>query len=144
MLELSKLARVKLDQQLLGLSTIFERLSKARVKDCFKFEETIYFVVATGEMGKAVGKGGSTIKRISQELGKKIRIIEYRDNVASFVRNVIYPLKVEEIIEEDGNLLIKDSNKKIRSLLIGRDGKNLALLDRAVKRFFNVSEVKVV
>ena len=138
------MARVKLDQDLLGLSTIMERLSKARVKDCFKFEETIYFVVATGEMGKAVGKGGVTIKRISQELGKKIRVIEYRDNVISFVKNVIYPLKVEEIVEEEGVILLKDSSKKIKSLLIGRDAKNLNLLNRAVKRFFNVKEVKVV
>ena len=138
------MARVKLDQQLLGLSTIFERLSKARVKDCFQFEDTIYFVVATGEMGKAVGKGGVTIKRISQELGKKIRVIEFRDNVASFVRNIIYPLKVEEIVEENSEILIRDSSKKIKSQLIGRDGKNLVLLNRAVKRFFNVNEVKVV
>ncbi len=138
------MARVKLDSQLLGLSTIMERLSKARVKDCFSFEDTIYFVVATGEMGKAVGKKGSTIKRIQQELGKKIRVIEFRDNLNSFIRNVIYPVKVEEIIEEDGMVLIRDSNKKVRSLLIGREGKNLLLLNRAVKRFFNVSEVKVV
>ncbi len=138
------MARVKLDPQLLGLSTIMERLSGAIVKDCFKFDETIYFVVATGDMGKAVGKGGATIKRIQQELGKRIRVIEFRENVADFIRNVIYPLMVEEIVEQEGEILIKDNSKKTKSLLIGRDGKNLNLVNRAVKRFFDIKEVKVV
>ena len=129
---------------MLGLSTIFERLSRARVKDCFKFEDTIYFVVAQGEMGKAVGKKGVTIKRIQNELGKKIRVIEFRDNVKDFVRNVIYPIKVEEVVEEEGNIVLRDNNRKTKSLIIGRDGKNLSLLNRAVKRFFPVEEVKVV
>ena len=138
------MARVKLDQQLLGLSIIMERLSGARVKDCFKFDEIIYFVVATGDMGKAVGKGGTTIKRIQQELDKKIRVIEFREKAADFIRNVIYPLTVEEIVEEEGDILIKDDSKKTKSLLIGRDGKNLILVNRAVKRFFDVKEVKVI
>ena len=133
-----------MDQQLLGLSTIMERLSRARVKDCFKFDETIYFVVATGDMGKAVGKGGATIKRIQQELGKKIRVIEFQEDLTNFVRKVIYPLAVEEIVEEDGVVLIKDKNKKTKSLLIGRDGKNLNLVNRAIKRFFDIKEVKVI
>ena len=129
---------------MLGLSTIMERLSRARVKDCFKFDETIYFVVATGDMGKAVGKGGATIKRIQQELGKKIRVIEFQEDLTNFVRKVIYPLAVEEIVEEDGVVLIKDKNKKTKSLLIGRDGKNLNLVNRAIKRFFDIKEVKVI
>ena len=138
------MARVKLDQQLLGLSIIMERLSRARVKDCFKSDETIYFVVATGDMGKAVGKGGVTIKRIQQEFGKKIRVIEFQEKVADFIRNIIYPLTVEEIAEEEGIVLIKDPSKKTKSLLIGRDGRNLSLIDRAVKRFFDIKEIKVV
>lgn len=121
-----------------------ERLSRARVKDCFKFEEIIYFVVATGDMGKAVGKGGETIKRVQQQLGKKIRVIEFQDDLTRFIQNVIYPLKVEEIIEEDGVVFLKDSSKKTKSLLIGRDGKNLTLLNRAIKRFFSIKDVKVI
>ena len=121
-----------------------ERLTNARVKDCFDINETIYFIVATGDMGKAVGKGGLIIKKIQQELGKRIRIIEYRDSVADFVRSVIYPLTVEEIVEKEGLIIIKDRSKKTKSLLIGRDGKNLNLINRAVQRFFKVKEVKVI
>ena len=128
----------------MGLSSLMERTTKARVKDCFTDEEgTIFFVVASGEIGKAIGKGASNIKRLQQELQRKIRVIEYSDNVAEFIKNIIYPLRVQLITEEQDAIVIKETNKKAKSLLIGRQGKNLKLINRAVKRFFN-REVKVI
>ncbi len=128
----------------MGLSSLMERITKAKVKDCFTDEEdSIFFVVAPGELGKAIGKGASNIKRLQQELQKKIRVIEYHDNVIEFVKNIIYPLRVQSITEEQDAIIIKETNKKAKSLLIGRQGRNLKLINRAVKRFFN-REVKVI
>lgn len=138
------MVRLKLDPETLGLSSVMERITKTRVKDCFNDGETVYFIVSFGELGKAVGKAGANIKKVQHELGKRVRVIEYRDDIIGFVKNIIYPLKVEDIVEEDGSVLIKESSKKTKSLLIGREGKNLKLINRAVKRFFNVNEVKVV
>ena len=135
--------RLKLDQDAVGLSSVMEKITRTHVKDCFKDTDTIYFVVNPGELGKAIGKGGVNIKRVQEELGKRIKVIEYRDTAADFIRNIIYPLKIEEIQEENGQILLKDSNKKAKSLLIGRDGKHLQLINRAVQRFYN-AEVKVI
>jgi len=138
------MVRLKLDPETLELSPLLERVTGVKVKDCFKGDnEIIYFIVDAGQLGKAIGRDAINIKRIQQELGKKVRIIEYRDNVIDFIKNVIYPFKVEEIIEENGEIIIKDKNRKTKSLLIGRDSKNLKLINRAVKRFFNIKEVKV-
>ncbi len=134
--------RIKLDSDTLGLSALMERITGTHVKDCFKDEDTIFFVVGLGELGKAVGKGGVTVKRVSEELGKKIRVIEYRENAVEFMRNIIYPLTVEEIQDTGETLILKDKSKKTKSLLIGRGGKNLNLINRAVKRFFN-KEIKI-
>ncbi|HLD00317.1 MAG TPA: NusA-like transcription termination signal-binding factor [Candidatus Nanoarchaeia archaeon] len=135
------MGRLILNQEELGLSSIMERLTRARVKDCFKDEDTIYFVVAEGEMGKALGKGGVNIKRVQNELGRRIKVIEYADNLVDFVRNIILPLKVAEIIDQNGTVIIRDDKKKTKSLLIGRGRKNLTLIKRAVSRFFNVEVV---
>ena len=138
------MTRVILNQEMMGLSSLMERITKAKVKDCFTDEEgSIFFVVAPGEIGKAIGKGASNIKRLQQELQRKIRIIEYNDNVVEFVKNIIYPLHVQSITEEQGVIVIKETNKKAKSLLIGRQGRNLKLIDRAVKRFFQ-HEIKVI
>ncbi len=126
------------------LLSLMERITKAKVKDCFTDEEeNIFFVVAPGELGKAIGKGGANIKRLQNELQRKIRVIEYHDNVIEFVKNIIYPLRVQSIVEENGAIVIKETNKKAKSLLIGRQGRTLKLINRAVKRFFNY-EIKVI
>jgi len=137
------LARVKLNQENFGLSSIMERITRAKVKDCFKDEDTIYFVVGIGELGKAIGKGGINIKKAQQEFGKKIKVIEFRNDPVSFARNLIYPLKVEEIVLEGEEVLIKDNNKKVKGQIIGRDRSNLIFINQIMKRFFNV-EIKVV
>ena len=138
------MARLKLDADSLGLSLVMERITKARVKDSFQDDDTIYFIVGFGELGKAVGKGGSNIKKVQEALGKKIKVIEFKNDVKGFVKNAIYPLKVEEIKQEDNCIIIKETSKKTKSLLIGREGKNLKLINRAVKLFFSIEEVKVI
>ena len=137
------MGRVKIDQEILGLSSLMQKITRAKVVDCFHDPELIYFVVAQGEMGKALGKGAVNVKRLSQEIGKKVRIVEFSSQAEKFVKNLIYPLQVEKIIIGEGIIEIQDSNKKTKSLLIGRGGKQLALINRAVKRFFN-SEVKII
>jgi len=138
------LTRVILNQEIMGLSSLMERVTKAKVKDCFTDEEeNLFFVVAPGELGKAIGKGGANIRKMQDELQRKIRVIEYNDNVVEFVKNIIYPLRVQSITEENGAVVIKETNKKAKSLLIGRQGRTLKLINRAVKRFFN-HEIKII
>ncbi len=136
------MVRVKLDRDALGLSSIVERITHAKVKDCFKEDGVLYVIVATGDVGKAIGKGGVNIHRLQEELGTKIKIIEYKDSVADFIRSIIYPLKIQDIAEDEAGILLRDSNRKAKSLLIGRDGKQLQVINRAVQRFFS-KEVRV-
>jgi len=135
-------ARLKLDQDTLGFSNLLERKLGVRVKDCFKDSETIYCIVSQGQMGKALGKGGSNIHKVQDELGKRVKIIEYREDPVEFIKNVIYPLKVEQIVLGEGVIILKDSNRKTKSLLIGRESRNINLIKRAIQRFFNV-DVKI-
>jgi len=138
------MARLKLDQEVLGLSSILERKTGARVKDSFRTDDSVYFIVEKGNLWKALGKNGENIKKIQLEVGKKVRIIEFRDIAVEFVKNVVYPIKVEEVVEEGNLILLKDSNRKTKSTLIGREGKNLIIINRAVQRFFPDKEIKVV
>jgi len=137
------LGKVKIDQEAMRLSSYFERVTRAHVKDCFREEETVFFVVAPGELGKAIGKGGTIIKRVQQDIGKKVRVIEHQSDPCNFVRNIIYPIRVEAIVEEEGSVVIKDDDRKKKGQIIGRSGSNLILINRIVGRFFS-KEVRVV
>ncbi len=137
------MGKVKIDQEAMRLSSYFERVTRAHVKDCFREEETVFFVVAPGELGKAIGKGGTIIKRVQQDIGKKVRVIEHQSDPCNFVRNIIYPIRVEAIVEEEGSVVIKDDDRKKKGQIIGRSGSNLILINRIVGRFFS-KEVRVV
>jgi len=95
-------------------------------------------------MGKALGKKGNTIRTIQKEFRKKIKLIEFNKDLNIYLKNVIYPLSVEEISLDSGSVLLKQSNKKTKGLLIGRNGMNLKAINRAVKRFFPVDDVKII
>ena len=136
------MSRLKLDMDTLGLSSLLEKLAGVQVKDCFKEGETIYYVVGSGELGKALGRGGVIIHKLQDKLNQRVRVIEFQDNLLEFVKKVIYPLQPQQILEEENYIIIHDDSKKTKSLLIGRDGRNLKVINRAVQRFFN-KEVRI-
>ena len=133
--------RLKLDQETLGLSSLIEGMLRVKVMDCFMEEEMIYVVVPAGELGRAIGKGGSTLHRLQDKLQKRVKLIEYRDNLLEFVRSAIHPLQVEEMVQQEGKLVLRDHSPKTKGLLIGRGGRNLQVINRAVQRFFSTEVV---
>ncbi len=136
------MGRIKLDQDSAGFSAVMEKMTGALVKDCFQEGSTVYFIVAPGNLGKAVGRKGSNCRKVQERLGKSVRVIEYSSTPARFVENCIYPLAVEQIVEEQGSIVIKESQRKIKGAIIGRNGTGLKVLNRAVRRFFG-KDVKV-
>lgn len=136
--------RIKLDLKLIQTISLFERITRARVKDCIDQSNSFVFIVYPGEMAKAIGPQGKNVKKLEQMLKKKIRIMEYNDELLTFVKNVISPLKAEGIIEEEGIVTITPTDSRSRGLLIGREAVHLRAFEAIVKRYFDISEMKVV
>ena len=130
------MARLRIDQETLSLTKVLENLSGARVKDCFQSDELIYFIVAKGDLGKAIGKNGDTVKLIKQKVNKNIKIIEFDEEETLFVKRMVDPIQIENIQKEGNTIFIRDNNKKTKSLLIGRGGRKLQVLNRALQRVF--------
>ena len=123
--------------------SIFESLTRAKVKDCI-INGTVFFIVHENEIGKAIGKKGSNIKRIEGILKKRVKVVEFSNDIPWFVQNLIYPLKAKDIKEEGGIVTIYGNDTKTKGMLIGRDRNNINLIIDIVKRHFDVREIKVV
>lgn len=136
--------RFRYDQEILEFMTLFSSLTSARLKDCFK-EEGVYFcIVEEGDMGKAIGRNGMVIKKIKSRLPIPLRIIEHSSDLEKFIRNVLFPIRVERLEEQEQKWIITPPDSKTRSMLIGREGRHIHLTNKIVKRFFPIEEVKVV
>ena len=136
------MARIKIDQETLGLASVMERITHARVKDCFKEGDTLYFVVFPGELGKAIGKGGIMIKKLTEKMRQPVKIVEFRNDAVGLVTNLLYPVRVQEVVSNNGLIIIRDEDRRKKGLIIGRSGSNLAFINRVVRRYYDV-EVKI-
>ena len=140
-----RLARIKYDINVMKFISMFESATGAQLHDSFMQDEKIVFVVKQGQIGKALGKRGANIRKLENLLKKKIRIIEFNDDVLQFVRNAVHPLQAKDITEEAGVITIIPLDSKTRGYLIGRSAANLRNTESIIQRYFkDVKEIKVV
>lgn len=139
-----KVNRIKYDISLMKFISLFEAITQAKLKDAVDEESRLLFVVEEGEIGKAIGKNGMNVKRLENVLNKRIRIVEFNNDLLQFVRNLIYPLAAREIKEENKIVIIAGNDAKTKGLLIGRDAQNLRAYENVVKRYFEIEGIKVV
>ena len=137
--------KIKYDINLMKFISFFENLTRAKVKDCIDSGSgsSLIFVVQKGEIGKAIGKNASNIKRLENMLKRKVRIIEYDEDVVKFVRNVLAPIKVEEVELVDSKVVIRDNDMKKKGMVIGRDASNLKKHKEIVSRYFPIEDIVV-
>ena len=114
----------------------FESMTHARVVDCFEAEGTICFLVKKGDLGKAIGKGGSVISNARKKLGKRIAVYEDFDNDREFIEKACGTTKASPNIEE--NKINVDIPRSQREEISGKD---IRLLKELFKRKFKVDNV---
>ena len=135
------MTKIKYDINLMKYISLFESLTGAKLKDCVA-NDVIMFIVQENEMGRAIGKKGANIRRIEGLLKKKIKLVEYNENVLQFIENLIKPIKAKEITNEEDVVNIYAEDTKTKGMLIGRDRNKINSINEIVKRYFKV-EVKV-
>ena len=128
----------------------YEQITGAAAVDIVMDEESdrIIIVVRQGQLGKAIGRGGSNVKAASDAFGRTIDIVENADTVEEFIKNALSPARVEKIkiSESKEGLLIASVTVKSddRGIAIGRDGRNVSRARILAKRHFDLDNVTIV
>ena len=131
---------MKLDLEKIQQINLFEKVTKSLVKDCFINNDLYLFVVEPGNASKAIGKQGINIRKMAKLLRKKIKVVEYTENLENFLTSLIFPLKMKEIVINESIEVSADT--KTKGLLIGRNRKNLTFYNEILKKYFN-KELKI-
>lgn len=134
------------DTETIRMITLFENTTRARVKDCLMDDASgfAYFVIEEGDVGLAIGKNGVGVKRVENLLQKNVKVFEFSEDVAQFVKKIIPQATEVKILNEEGRTVVEirvDRNN--RAMVIGRDGKNLKLYKELLERNHNVSDLTV-
>jgi N utilization substance protein A len=144
------MTEIKLTSNELQLMSLFQSVTGATARDCVIDEklDRVIFVVSRGEMGLAIGKNGATIKTLQGVVGKKIELVEYSDDPAEFIKNMlgtalVMDVKINE--KEDGSkvaVAVVDPKKK--GVVVGREGRNAEKARLLTRRYFQISNVLIV
>ena len=126
---------------------LFENMTGAMVKDCIIDDEhgKVTFVVKNGDMGLAIGKGGSTVSKVQRAVDKGIEIVELSDDPIQFIKNLLSPAEVQGV-----KVLQKESGEKIatvtadntkKRIAIGKNGVNIERAKLIAKRQHNINNI---
>ncbi|HJS68512.1 MAG TPA: NusA-like transcription termination signal-binding factor [Nitrososphaera sp.] len=141
---------IKLTSDELRLMSLFQSITSATARDCIVDEkmDRVIFVVNKGQMGLAIGKGGSTIKQLQNVIAKKIELVEFSDDAAEFIRNMLNAEMVNDVRisdRPDGTkqaVVTVDQRKK--GAVVGREGRNAEKARLLAKRYFQITNVQIV
>jgi NusA-like KH domain protein len=133
------------DIALLQLMGLFERVTHAKVKDVLYFKEMPTFIVEEGQLMRALGPHNLNVAKLEKMLGKRVKIVEFRQNVTEFVRNLLIPYRTTLINQEGSVIYIEGQDTKTNGLIIGARAQNLRAYESIVQRYFpEITEMKVV
>ncbi|MFA5108633.1 MAG: NusA-like transcription termination signal-binding factor [Candidatus Micrarchaeia archaeon] len=119
---------------------IFEKLTGASATDVCIGEKAVVFLVASGEMGKAIGPKGAHITRVRQAFGRQVLVFEDTPSMEDFLKSIFAPISITNInIHEKSNtktvyVTVDDTD---RGAAIGRGGDRIKLHRALLMRKFN-------
>ncbi|MDY6770361.1 MAG: NusA-like transcription termination signal-binding factor [Candidatus Nanohaloarchaea archaeon] len=138
-------ASIKFDTETIRSINLFEEITGVEVMDAITHDDKAYFVVEEGKVGLAIGKGGETIKKVQRNLDRDVKVYEYSDSLKEFVENLV-PADVSSVkYDRSGeNKVVKIGvDRSDWSRVVGKDGRNIDIIKRFLKREFDVDDVKV-
>ena len=124
---------------------LFSQITRINTRFCLKYNETIIFCVPKNLLNKAVGEQGKNVRRISESIGKRVRIIPVPRGLLDargFISTIVKPVTFKDF-QINGNEIIITAGSQSKAALIGRDKRRLIELQKISEDFFG-KELKIV
>ena len=140
---------IKLSTDQMRMMSLFQNVTGATARDCVEDEkqDRVIFVVNTGKMGLAIGKGGVHIKSLQYIVKRNVELVEFDEDPAKFLTNLLNSKLISEVKinkRADGTkqaIVLVDPRKK--GIVVGREGRNAEKARLLAKRYFDISSVLI-
>ncbi|MGI9567168.1 MAG: NusA-like transcription termination signal-binding factor [Nitrosopumilus sp.] len=140
---------IKLTTDQMRMMSLFQNVTGATARDCVEDEkqDRVIFVVNTGKMGLAIGKGGIHIKSLQNIVKRNVELVEFDEDPAKFLSNLLNSKLISEVkINKRANgskqaIVMVDPRKK--GIVVGREGRNAEKARLLAKRYFDITSVLI-
>src|SRR3989338_7698788 len=113
-----------INMQVMRYINLFSKISRVNTKNCFVYNNQIYFAVPRSKVSMAIGKNASNVRKLSEILRRKIVIVEMPgennlNSVEIFIKNVVSPIEFNKL-EIKGGIAVITAGRQSKAALIGR------------------------
>ena len=127
-----------LDMQDLRYLNLFEKVTGIRTHYCFEYNNAVIFCVPREFVSKAIGPDARNLRRISEIIKKRIKVIFIPKSPADtrrFIELVVSPVTFKDL-EILPNEIVLNAGSQSKAALIGRDKRRLIEMQKITKDFF--------
>ena len=133
--------------QLMRYINLFARTTNVSTTKVFSYNNQIVFAVPKSKMSLAIGKGACNVRKMSETLRKKIKVvvmpdIDDEDGIKKFVADVVAPIEIGGV-ELKGGSAVVNGGRQSKAALIGRNRQREKELGDVLKDFFNISKLRI-
>jgi len=119
---------------------LFEKITGVRTRFYFEYNNTIMFCVPRSFLSKALGKNNQNLKKMSDIIKKRIRIVPNPRGIQdarNFIQAIVNPLTFKSLKVKDDEIILTAGNQS-KAALLGRDKRRLNEMQKIIKDFFEV------
>jgi len=132
-----------IDMQTMRYINLLDRVAHVRATKCFVYNNTIYFAVPYKFFSHALGPENRHVRIISEQLGKRVRIIkDTNDDIPSisrFIEAIVSPVGFLSLELKDGSFILTAGSRERAATLIGRNKVRLEELNTIFESYFRKS-----
>jgi len=130
-----------INMQTMRYLNLLDRTTRVKTSKCYFYNNAVVFAVPKFMLAKAIGPDAINIKRIQEQLGKRVRIIKEAESIndlKKFVEDVVYPIKFKSIEVKDITAVITAGGTQSKAALFGRDKKRFEELKEILRDTFQL------
>ena len=129
-----------LDMKDIRYINLFGQITGVNTRYCFFYNEFIVFGVPKKLISKAIGKEACNIRKMSETLGRKIKVVgnpddDSKESIREFVRKIVSPVEFKDLEVTDEEIILTAGNQS-KAALIGRNRRRETELKEIVKDYF--------
>ena len=118
---------------------LFNQITRINTRYCINYNNMLIFCVPKNFVMKAVGENAKNLKRMSEIIGKRIRVIPLPRGIQdakNFIENIISPVTFKDLEITEKEIILNAGGTQNKAALIGRDKRRLIEMQKIVNDYF--------
>ena len=129
-----------IDMRGLRYLNLFRKITKLQTRYCFFYNEILMFCVPHKDIPRALGKNGENLKKMSDILKRRIRVLQIPrgvEDAKSFIQAIIAPVTFKDMEINPEEIIVTAGNEN-KAALLGRNKRRINEMKTIVKDFFKL------